>query len=295
LALEGLSVADALGGLILEGWPPGAGTLIKNRYLSLETWDYTDDTEMALSIYACLRKFGELDQGWLAQSFAAHYAIHRNYGLGAHSLIMQLQMGHDWQVVSKNLFDGQGSFGNGGAMRITPLGAYFADDLPQLIAQAEKSCVITHSHPEGVAGGIAAALGAAMAWRARQEGSRPSIFEFIGSILPHLPASQVKQKSILAQSLPKETSQADLLRYLGNGSAVSAQDTVPLCLWMAGAYLNNYEEAIWQTLDMGGDADTTAAIVGGMVALYTGQEGIPAEWIARREALPTWAIDETPP
>jgi len=80
---------------------------------------------------------------------------------------------------------------------------------------------------------------------------------------------------------------------LGNGSAISAQDTVPFVLWCAGECLDNYEEAIWLTASGGGDVDTTCAMVGGIVTTYTGIEGIPAEWIQAREPLPAWAIEET--
>ncbi|GAB4455219.1 MAG: hypothetical protein OHK0029_10960 [Armatimonadaceae bacterium] len=77
---------------------------------------------------------------------------------------------------------------------------------------------------------------------------------------------------------------------LGNGILVSAQDTVPFCLWSAGEKLDNFAEATWQTVTGFGDRDTTCAIVGGIVAAYVGTEGIPADWIASREPLPDWAV-----
>jgi ADP-ribosylglycohydrolase len=42
-------------------------------------------------------------------------------------------------------------------------------------------------------------------------------------------------------------------------------------------------------VQVGGDTDTTAAIVGGVVAAYTGVDGIPPAWRAAREPLPGWA------
>jgi len=82
---------------------------------------------------------------------------------------------------------------------------------------------------------------------------------------------------------------------LGNGSRVTAQDTVPFALWTAAAYLDNYPAAITACIKAGGDVDTTAAIVGGIVAAYTGIDdrpgatGIPQAWISAREPLPPWA------
>lgn len=75
---------------------------------------------------------------------------------------------------------------------------------------------------------------------------------------------------------------------LGNGSLISAQDTVPSTLWCAARHLDNYEEALWATVSGLGDRDTTCAIVGGIVACYTGVDGIPVEWRASREPLPDW-------
>jgi ADP-ribosylglycohydrolase len=77
---------------------------------------------------------------------------------------------------------------------------------------------------------------------------------------------------------------------VGNGSQVSAQDTVPFALWSAAQHLNNYEEALWQTVSALGDMDTNCAIVGGIVALCAGVENIPEEWHRNREPLPDWVV-----
>lgn len=47
---------------------------------------------------------------------------------------------------------------------------------------------------------------------------------------------------------------------------------------------------MWQTAIAGGDVDTTCAMVGGIVAMAVGQEGIPPQWLANREPLPAWAF-----
>ena len=73
---------------------------------------------------------------------------------------------------------------------------------------------------------------------------------------------------------------------VGNGSKVSAQDTVPFALWCAARHLDDYAGAMWSTLSVGGDIDTNCAIVGGIVSLAVGREGIPSDWLWFREALP---------
>ncbi len=72
---------------------------------------------------------------------------------------------------------------------------------------------------------------------------------------------------------------------LGNGSRISCPDTVPFCLWVAAHYLDDYEPAIVQAIRAGGDIDTNAAIVGGIVALAVEGDGIPTDWLADREEL----------
>jgi ADP-ribosylglycohydrolase len=73
---------------------------------------------------------------------------------------------------------------------------------------------------------------------------------------------------------------------LGNGSLVTAPDTVPFAVWCAAHHLDNYVEAITLTISGDGDCDTNAAIVGGIVALSVGLERIPAEWRKEKEPLP---------
>lgn len=65
-------------------------------------------------------------------------------------------------------------------------------------------------------------------------------------------------------------------------------DPIGFALWAADTYLTDYRRAVATCVAAGGDVDTTAAIVGGIVAGYVGTAGIPAEWYARREPLPGW-------
>ncbi len=66
---------------------------------------------------------------------------------------------------------------------------------------------------------------------------------------------------------------------------MTAPDTVPFCLWVAAHHLDNFVEALSQTIRVGGDCDTNAAIVGGIVALSAGRGGIPLSWLEAREAI----------
>lgn len=294
VSLEGLSVGDGFGGFFEGGRPESLPYHLKTRHLPPRPWRFTDDTNMALSIFSILRQYGEINQDKLAESFAERFDRTRGYGLGARHLLIQMKAGYSWRSATHEMFGGSGSFGNGGAMRVAPLGAYFADDVDAVLDNARRSAEITHAHPEGIAGAIAIAVATAVVWQCRHASQKPTRAEFIELVLPHVPESQVKQGIRMAQELPSGIPVwPDVVAKIGNGSGISAQDTVPLVLWSAGEQLDNYEEAIWQTASAGGDVDTTCAMVGGIVALYTGIEGIPPKWIESREPLPDWAFEET--
>lgn len=289
IALEGLSVADALGGFFEFGNPAVVQNYVRLKQLPSGEWRYTDDTNMALSIYENLRKHGEINQEALAQSFADHFDPTRGYGMGAITLLSRMQKGKDWRDVSKEMFGGTGSYGNGGAMRVAPLGAYFADDIDALIENARKSAEITHAHPEGIAGALAVALMTAFAYRLQRD--NPTRQKLIEQVLPHLPESDVKAGCVRALELADGASLELAVATLGNGSQVSAQDTVPFVLWSAGEHLRDYRLAFWKTAQAGGDVDTTCAMVGGIVASFNGRDAIPDEWLSHRELLPGWALE----
>ncbi len=289
IALEGLSVGDAFGERFFREVNQA---LIPSRQLPEPRWFYTDDTNMAMSIYQNLRLYGEIRQDELALSFARHYSMLRGYGPAMHGFLARVGAGEHWKAVSQSLFNGQGSFGNGAAMRIAPLGAYFADDLDKVVEQATLSAEITHAHAEGIIGAVTTAVATACAWRLKETNERPSRKAFIDLVFPYISGSLVRERVRHARNLADDSSPMLAVAALGNGSQISAQDTVPFVLWCAGEYLNDYAEGMWQIVDSAGDIDTNCAMVGGIVASYVGVEGIPPEWLARREPLPAWAFEE---
>lgn len=107
-------------------------------------------------------------------------------------------------------------------------------------------------------------------------------------ILPSVPTSEVRRKIRWARDLSHHVSLDAVVDMLGNGTGLSAQDTVPFVLWCAGEYLASYEQALWLTASGLGDVDTTCAMVGGIVALSSGIESIPPAWKQSRESLPGW-------
>ncbi len=290
-SLEGLSTGDAFGERFFTQTEI-ALTMIRERALPNPPWYFIDDTNMALSIMSVLRQYGEINQDMLARSFAERYSPMRGYGPAMHGLLEYIRLGKSWKALAEGLFGGTGSYGNGGAMRIAPLGAYFADDIDTVVEQARKATEVTHAHPEAIAGAIAIAVGAAYAWQLR-DSPPPDRKTFLDAILPHVPDSLVRAKIVHARDLAPGASVTLAASALGSGNQITAQDTVPFALWCAGGMLNNYEEAIWLTVSGLGDRDTTCAMVGGIVAAYTGADNIPSLWLQYREPLPRWAFKET--
>jgi ADP-ribosylglycohydrolase len=289
LSLVGLSTGDAFGDQFFR-LGEREEEFIAGRTAPPGPWPYTDDTEMALSVVAMLRRHGTIEQDRLALDFARRYEPSRGYGPAMHRVLHAIREGEPWAEVTRREFSGQGSWGNGAAMRVGPLGAYFAEDLNTVVEQARRSAEVTHAHPEALAGAIAVAVAAALAWNGRQETPLPGRAGFLDRVLPFVPPSDVHSRLRKARDLPVNASVPFAVSVLGNGTGLSAQDTVPFALWCAGERLHDFEQALWLTVSGGGDRDTTCAMVGSIVALSTGAERIPPSWLAAREPLPGWAL-----
>ncbi|MEU8111015.1 ADP-ribosylglycohydrolase family protein [Micromonospora sp. NPDC048947] len=286
-SLDGLSVGDALGA---QFFVPGTSyTELAAGRPPRGPWPWTDDTEMACSIVSELQARGDIDPDRLAAAFAQRYEPYRGYGGGAVVILHQIRDGADWRQAARAAFDGQGSMGNGAAMRVAPLGAYYAGDSRAAALRAMRSAEVTHAHAEAVLGAVAVSVAAAEAGHARRTDRRPEPEALLQAVLAHLVDSHVSAGIRRAITL-LGTSVAEAAYELGNGARVLAQDTVPFTLWAAATFLHDYPAAVLACIEAGGDVDTTASIVGGIVAAFTGAGpgGIPLPWLTTREPLPSW-------
>lgn len=281
LSLEGLSVGDAFGAALGEGHTSeSTAHRINRRLIPSGPWIWTDDTHMALSIVDILAEFEAIDQDALAESFAERYEDdpYRGYGTGAARILRQIADGGDWRRLAPRLFDG-GSYGNGASMRAAPIGGYFEGNPGRSAKEAKKSAQITHAHPEGQAGAMAVAAAAAVA----ATPDCPQGAAFLAEVVQYVPESETLAGIRIASRIPVHDFDAAVKR-LGTGWQVSAQDTVPFCLWCAAFHLDDYQAALWQTARGAGVRDTTCAIVGGIVAVSSGK--VPQSWVEQREPLP---------
>ena len=138
------------------------------------------------------------------------------------------------------------SYGNGSAMRVGPVGWAF-ETIGETLREAQISSECTHNHPEGVKGAMAVAM--AM-FHARTTHSKDLMIDSVSS---------------LGYDLSKSIEEYEVDKF-----DVSCQGTIPLCMAVFNG-TNSFEEAIRLAVRMGGDADTNAAIVGGIAEAYYGE------------------------
>ena len=288
-SLDGLSVGDALGERYF-GVTRTVGDLRAGR-LPDAPWRWTDDTCMGSTLAAHVARHGTVDQERLIRDFVDDFDIRRGYGHGAVDLLTEVRLSIPWRAAAHSSFGGTGSCGNGAAMRVAPLGAWFHDDLHAASLQAARSAEVTHAHPEGIAGAVAVARVASYLADARLRRGTPDAERIIAVAAEGVSGSVVSFG--LGQAANRLGAPLDeVVDELGNGRQVTAQDTVPFCVWVVATWPTDYPAAIAACVEARGDIDTTCAIVGGMIAAYTGVgdhddvRGVPAEWLAAREPLP---------
>lgn len=293
-SLRGLAVGDALGSRYAE---PGNYPLLTRRELPPAPWRWTDDTEMACSVVAVLAAHGRVEQDALAGSFAGRQNAGgpRGYGRAVNRILCRVRDGEDWRRLAAALFDGQGSWGNGAAMRVAPLGAWYAADVEEAVRQAEVSSYVTHQHREAVTGCMAVAAAAALAaGRSPRTGATGTPgtglaagAALLDQVIALVPRSAVGQGLRRARDMLDYDDVATVAAVLGNGRRTSAHDTVPFALWSAARHLGDFTGALWATAQAGGDVDTMCAIVGGVLA-GAPAGAPPAAWVRSAEPLPEW-------
>ncbi|OEU60909.1 MAG: hypothetical protein BA870_12530, partial [Desulfuromonadales bacterium C00003094] len=144
-----------------------------------------------------------------------------------------------------------GSFGNGSAMRVSPVGWYF-NDLSTVLSEARHSAAVTHDHPEGIKGAQATA---AAIFLARIGENKADIRDFI--------AERFGYCFNFTLDVIRPHYQFD----------VTCQGSVPQAL-QAFFEANDFEDAIRNAISIGGDSDTIACITGGIAEAFYGE--VPA-------------------
>ena len=258
-ALLGTFVGDALG-MPYEGVGPasipGALEMIDAR---LGPGTYTDDTQMMIALSESLLRCDVVDPEDVARSFRAHYEPARGYGAGTTRVLELWEQGDSVEQAARRVFGGQGSLGNGAAMRVAPVAVRFADDEVLLATQASRSARVTHAHPIGIDGAVvqAAAVAAAL--------------DEDDPLAAAIAAARTRElRNALVERRESEE--------LGGPAASSAAASVPLAVASA-AGAKTFAEAVTRAIRAGGDTDTTGAMAGAIAGARFGASAIPSRWI----------------
>lgn len=273
--LMGLACGDAVGAP-LEARTPEA---IAARYARPEelvsdppgeVLRYTDDTEMALGVSEALRTRGrEASVADYARRYVANLNVERGYGRGALLALAAIDGGMDPEQAAVSYFP-DGSFGNGAAMRVAPVGLAFARDPEALETHVARSAAPTHAHPHAVEG--ARLIAHAVAFAARTG-------RFEGDAFRAFVLEQVRDSAYRARL-------ADTFAGRGLTTGVAALESVPTALAHAAAHAGSYVDGVSRAVLGGGDCDTIAAMTGAILGAAHGLEAIPAVWRERLERGP---------
>jgi len=172
------------------------------------------------------------------------------------------------------------SAGNGPAMRSAIFGAAI-DDVERMLEFVRASALITHSDPKAEVGAIAVALAAFVGRRQPMVDGQRYVDQ-----LATITGSDGEEFVLLMRGVVESVSSAEstleFANKIGQGRGVTGYTyhTVPVVIhaWLSNP--RDYRAAIMSVIECGGDTDTTAAIVGGIVGTATGEEGIPKEWVS---------------
>ncbi len=286
--LLGTAVGDAVG-LPAEGVSRRRiGKLFPGRWRHRLVGRYgmlSDDTEHTLFIAQALlahpnsverfsRRLGWSLRGWLL-------SLPAGIGMATGKAILKLWLGFPAHK------SGIHSAGNGAAMRVAPIGAFYADDGDKLAEYVHASTIITHTDPRAEIGALAVAR--VVAWcfqsgaKERIEGN--NLFELLRSCGDDPEWSELTDK--MAVAIAEQKPVAEFADTLGQQKGVSGYvyRSVPVALYAWYHHFGDFEATLSAVFNCGGDTDTVGAITGAMVGAVVGEQGIPADWV---EGIRDW-------
>jgi ADP-ribosyl-[dinitrogen reductase] hydrolase len=202
---------------------------------------------------------------WLA-------SIPAGIGLATLRSIVRLWLG--WSPTASGVF----SAGNGPAMRAPILGTIL-DDLEDVKSFVRCSTRMTHTDPKAEYGALAVALAAHLAARDKEITGR----RFLDIVAANLPSDAAELLSLLTKAVESVEAGESTKAYtislgLKKGVTGYMYHTVPACIHVWLSFTDDFDHAIHCIIECGGDADTTAAIVGGIIGASVGAEAIPTSW-----------------
>jgi poly(ADP-ribose) glycohydrolase ARH3 len=232
---------------------------------------------MSISVFEEMLENGCINQPSLLQRFLKRFSSWRGYGGGMLDVIEQWKDGRDIESAARSMYDGVGSFGDGAAMRVGPISAFFKlEEVDGLVEQVRLCSLLTHTHPLGVAGAVLQALGVLLALN--EVPNNEWLTRFIS--FPTESVFKIKLETI-KKCLERQSSPHEGARDIGNGP--DALEAVPAALFAVMRHPDSFTDTILGAVSMGGDTDTIGAMAGAMAGARFGIKGIPQEWLANLE------------
>jgi len=284
--MVGSALGDAIGEMAF--WRSGEARL-RSKIARSDVLVYTDDTAMAIGLAEAvltskaIAQVGRLDEQHLGDTFRENFKREprRGYAMGPPTVFRLVERrGMSYSEAARSLFRGQGSFGNGAAMRIAPVGLFFHDS-PDLYEQARTSASVTHAHPVGVDG--AAVLAWAVAQAVKLHPQEPFPLErFSQGLVDFARTPEIRDKMVLVRTLlAEDVPPRDAARRLGRGVAV--HKSLPFAIYSFLRHHQSFEACLFCAVLNGGDRDTLGAMACAVSGAYLGVEAIPQAWREKLE------------
>jgi poly(ADP-ribose) glycohydrolase ARH3 len=246
---------------------------------------YTDDTAMAIGLASSLVRTGRVEAQHLGDTFSRNFQLEpwRGYAAGPPNIFSLVHsQGISYVDAARTLFGGTGSFGNGAAMRIVPVGLLFYDSA-DLYDQACASAEVTHAHPVGKDGAAIQAWAIAQAVKLDPLGQFP-LEDLVQGLVGCARTDEMGDKMLgLARLMAEDTSPTLAAEQLGR--TVAVHESMPFAIYSFLCHPNSFENCIYCAIMHGGDRDTLGAMAGAISGAYLGIEAIPAEWRSKLENL----------
>lgn len=237
---------------------------------------YSDDTQLTLATGISLIRREGVDSEDCARSCAELFDSKRGYGRSATRVLTALNNGADYLTTGRLLFP-SGSFGNGAAMRISPVGLMYGHlPLKQLRPLVFDAVCATHVHDEAIDGALlVASLVGRLSRLPRAEAFELNLlFDEFNAICRN---QLMREKVSLVAALLKDKVDVSVAAQL-IGCGVRSSESVALALYLACRFIDVAETAVIQAVQCGGDADTIAAMVGALVGARHGDQVFPLRW-----------------
>jgi poly(ADP-ribose) glycohydrolase ARH3 len=279
-ALVGTGVGDSLGAFF-EGRFEVELEEIEAIAASMEVLTYTDDTHMMIGIAESLVRSQGFDGEDMAHTFVRNYETEpfRGYGPGPPHIFRMIRAGVAWEEAAQRLYRG-GSYGNGAAMRIAPVGVFYHDNPEVLREVAYKSSQITHAHNLGKEGAALQAYAVALATNLepREDFNR---HDFLARLTDFVQDRVYREKLGIIEELIEKPDRDRVVAELGHG--IEAFNSVPTAIYSFLSFPNSFARAVLSAISLGGDTDTIGAMTGAISGAYLGVDSIPTQWRGRLE------------